>query len=111
MAEGLRPGVERTGRIELAHAPTPFERLPGLTKALGGPGIWIKRDDATGLAFGGNKVRKLEFLVAEARAEGADTIVTIGATQSNHVRLTAAAARVTGFESVSILFPDRKSVV
>ena len=104
MPEGVKPELERTGRIALASAPTPLEPLPGLTRLLGGPEIWIKRDDLTGLGLGGNKVRKLEFLVAEARSQGADTLVTIGAAQSNHVRLTAAAARATGFESVSILF-------
>jgi L-cysteate sulfo-lyase len=104
MPEGIRPGLERTGRIDLVHAPTPLEPLPGLSRLLGGPEIWIKRDDCTGLALGGNKVRKLEFLTAEARAQGADTLVTIGAAQSNHVRLTAAAARVAGLGSVSILF-------
>jgi D-cysteine desulfhydrase/L-cysteate sulfo-lyase len=78
--------------------------LPGLTRLLGGPEIWIKRDDCTGLGLGGNKVRKLEFLVAEARSQACDTLVTIGAAQSNHVRLTAAAARATGMGTVSILF-------
>src|SRR5213075_1402317 len=98
MAEGIRPGIERRGRLSLAHTPTALEPLPGLSRALGGPEIWIKRDDCTGLGLGGNKVRKLEFLVAEARSAGADTLVTIGASQSNHVLLTAAAARATGFE-------------
>src|SRR5206468_8080570 len=68
-------------------------------------------DDCTGLALGGNKARKLEFLLAEARGTGADTLVTIGAAQSNHVRMTAAAARVSGMESVSLLFPDDEAAV
>jgi D-cysteine desulfhydrase len=72
--------------------PTPLEPAPNLTRALGGPEIWIKRDDLTGLAAGGNKTRKLEFLVADALAEGCDTLITTGAVQSNHCRLTAAAA-------------------
>jgi len=72
--------------------PTPLEPAPHLTRALGGPEIWIKRDDLTGLAAGGNKTRKLEFLVADALAQGCDTLVTVGAVQSNHCRLTAAAA-------------------
>jgi D-cysteine desulfhydrase len=72
--------------------PTPIEFLPRLTAALGGPEIWIKRDDLTGLTGGGNKTRKLEFLVAEALAEGADTLITVGAPQSNHCRLSLAAA-------------------
>lgn len=71
---------------------TPLEFLPRLTEALGGPNIWIKRDDLLGLAAGGNKTRKLEFLVADALAQGADTLITCGAVQSNHCRLTLAAA-------------------
>lgn len=71
---------------------TPLEFLPRLTKKLGGPNIWIKRDDMLGLAGGGNKTRKLEFLVADALAQGADTLITCGAVQSNHCRLTLAAA-------------------
>ena len=71
---------------------TPLEFLPRLTKELGGPNIWIKRDDMLGLAGGGNKTRKLEFLVADAFAQGADTLITCGAVQSNHCRLTLAAA-------------------
>src|SRR5206468_7271546 len=105
MSEGIAPGIDRKRRVSLVHAPTPLEPLKGLTKLLGGPDIWIKRDDCTGLALGGNKARKLEFLLAEARGSEADTIVTIGATQSNHVRMTAAAARAAGMSSVSLLFP------
>lgn len=71
---------------------TPLEFLPRLTEALGGPNIWIKRDDMLGLAGGGNKTRKLEFLIADAQAQGADTIITCGAVQSNHARLTLAAS-------------------
>ena len=79
-------------RVHLAHLPTPLESLPRLTKALNGPKIWIKRDDCTGLSTGGNKTRKLEYLMAEAMAQKADIILTPGATQSNHARQTAAAA-------------------
>ncbi len=75
---------------------TPLEPLPRFTSALGGPEIWIKRDDLLGLAAGGNKTRKLEFLVADAIAQGADTLVTVGAPQSNHCRLTLAAAAKEG---------------
>jgi len=71
---------------------TPLEKAPRLTKALGGPDIYVKRDDLLGLAAGGNKTRKLEFLVADALAQGADTLITCGAVQSNHCRLTLAAA-------------------
>jgi L-cysteate sulfo-lyase len=84
--------LEKFPRVSLAHLPTPLEPLPNLSKRLGGPRIWVKRDDCTGLATGGNKTRKLEFSMAAALAEGADTIVTVGAVQSNHVRQTAAAA-------------------
>ena len=79
-------------RVNLAHLPTPLEHLPRLSDELGGPQIYVKRDDCTGLATGGNKTRKLEFSMAAALQEGADTIVTVGAVQSNHVRQTAAAA-------------------
>jgi D-cysteine desulfhydrase len=75
---------------------TPIEPLPRLSAALGGADIWIKRDDLLGLAGGGNKTRKLEFLVADALAQGADTLITVGAPQSNHCRLTAAAAAKEG---------------
>ena len=79
-------------RISLAHLPTPLEYLPRLSEHLGGPDIYVKRDDCTGLATGGNKTRKLEFSLGEAIQQGADTIITVGAVQSNHVRQTAAAA-------------------
>lgn len=76
----------------LAHLPTPLEKLERLSKHLGGPDIYMKRDDQTGLATGGNKTRKLEFLVADALAQGCDHLITTGAPQSNHCRQTAAAA-------------------
>lgn len=79
-------------RRRYTSSPTPIEPMPRLSKELGGPEIWIKRDDLTGLAAGGNKTRKLEFLVADALAKGCDTLITTGAIQSNHCRLTAAAA-------------------
>jgi L-cysteate sulfo-lyase len=84
--------LSRFPRVSLAHLPTPLEPLPNLSAELGGPQIWVKRDDCTGLASGGNKTRKLEFVMAEALERGADTIITVGAVQSNHVRQTAAAA-------------------
>lgn len=83
-------------RITLAHLPTPLEKLTRLSQHLGGPELWIKRDDQTGLAGGGNKARKLEFLLAEAEAHGCDHVVTTGAPQSNHCRQTAAAAAHCG---------------
>ncbi len=84
--------LARFPRVNLAHLPTPLEFLPNLSKKLGGPDIWIKRDDCTGLGTGGNKTRKLEFLMAEALACKADVVITQGAVQSNHARQTAAAA-------------------
>ncbi|MGB7287885.1 MAG: D-cysteine desulfhydrase [Salaquimonas sp.] len=95
--------LARFKRISLGHFPTPLEKMENLTKTLGGPQLWIKRDDCTGLATGGNKTRKLEFLVADAIAKGADTLVTQGATQSNHVRQTAAAARKLGMKCYALL--------
>jgi D-cysteine desulfhydrase family pyridoxal phosphate-dependent enzyme len=94
-------------RIKFAHLPTPVETLPRLSEALGGPRLLIKRDDQTGLAFGGNKTRKLEFLVAEARDQGAKTLISGGALQSNHCRQTAAAAARFGFECILVLTGDR----
>jgi D-cysteine desulfhydrase family pyridoxal phosphate-dependent enzyme len=90
-------------RLRFAHLPTPIEPLPRLSAALKGPRLWVKRDDQTGLAFGGNKTRKLEFLVAEAQAHGAKTLVTAGAVQSNHCRQTAAAAARFGFDCILVL--------
>ena len=90
-------------RVALAHLPTPLEHLPRLSQHLGGPEIYIKRDDCTGLATGGNKTRKLEFSMADALEQGADTIITVGAVQSNHVRQTAAAACKLGFKCEVLL--------
>ena len=77
--------------------------MPRLSEHLGGPRLWVKRDDCTGLALGGNKTRKLEFSMAEALAQGADTVITVGAVQSNHVRQTAAAACKLGFRCEVLL--------
>ena len=90
--------TEAFPRVDLGFLPTPLEPLDRLSASLGGPRIWIKRDDCTGLATGGNKTRKLEFLMGHAKALGADTIVTFGAVQSNHARQTAAACAKLGFE-------------
>ncbi len=95
--------LEQFPRVSLAHLPTPLEPLDRLSAELGGPRIWVKRDDCTGLATGGNKTRKLEFSMAEAEAQGADTIVTVGAVQSNHVRQTAAAAARMGMRCEVLL--------
>ena len=98
--------LARFPRIFLAHLPTPLEYLGRLSKELRGPEIWIKRDDCTGLSTGGNKTRKLEFLMAEAEAMGADTVITQGATQSNHARQTAAFAAKIGM-ACHILLEER----
>jgi D-cysteine desulfhydrase family pyridoxal phosphate-dependent enzyme len=90
-------------RLHFAHLPTPVEELPRLSAALGGPRILVKRDDQTGLAFGGNKTRKLEFLVAEAQEQGARMLISAGAVQSNHCRQTAAAAARFGFDCTLVL--------
>ncbi|MGE0623330.1 MAG: D-cysteine desulfhydrase family protein [Pseudomonadales bacterium] len=90
-------------RIPLAHLPTPLVPLDRLSEALGGPRIWMKRDDCTGLGTGGNKTRKLEFLLGAARQEGADVVITFGAVQSNHARQTAAACAVLGLPCHLIL--------
>jgi L-cysteate sulfo-lyase len=95
--------LARYPRVRLFPAPTPLERLANLSRLLGGCEIWIKRDDCTVVATGGNKVRKLEFLIGEARAEGAGHIVTQGAVQSNHVRQTAAVARKFGMKCTALL--------
>ncbi|HXC56705.1 MAG TPA: D-cysteine desulfhydrase [Rhizomicrobium sp.] len=96
----------RFPRVRLAHLPTPLEPMERLSQHLGGPRLWIKRDDCTGLSTGGNKTRKLEFLMGEALAQNADTIITQGATQSNHARQTAAAAAKLGL-ACHILLEDR----
>jgi D-cysteine desulfhydrase family pyridoxal phosphate-dependent enzyme len=90
-------------RLRFAHLPTPIEPLPRLSAFLNGPRLFVKRDDQTGLAFGGNKTRKLEFLVAEAQAQRADTLLSAGALQSNHCRQTAAAAAKFGFNCILVL--------
>jgi len=98
--------LSRFPRVHLAHRNTPLEFLPRLTKHMGGPNIYVKRDDCTGLASGGNKTRKLEFLMAEALQQGADTVITQGAVQSNHARQTAAAAAKLGL-NCELLFENR----
>jgi D-cysteine desulfhydrase len=88
--------LARFPRRRYTHGFTPIEAMPRLSAALGGPQLFIKRDDLLGLAAGGNKTRKLEFLVADALSQGADTLITVGAPQSNHCRLTLAAAAKEG---------------
>lgn len=105
--------LARFPRFPLAHRPTPLEPLPALNAHLGGPRLYIKRDDCTGLALGGNKTRKLEFLIGEALSEGATTIVSEGGLQSNHVRQTAAASVRAGLKCELVLnrnVPGREPV-
>jgi D-cysteine desulfhydrase family pyridoxal phosphate-dependent enzyme len=97
-------------RVRLAHLPTPVEQLNRLTTLLKGPRLWVKRDDCTGLATGGNKTRKIEFLLADALTKSTDTVITVGAIQSNHARQVAAASARLGLHCVLGLLdavPDR----
>lgn len=98
--------LSRFPRVSLAHLPTPLEHLPRLSKHLGGPEIYVKRDDCTGLGTGGNKTRKLEFLMADALQKKADVVITQGAVQSNHARQTAAAACKLGM-ACELVFEKR----
>jgi L-cysteate sulfo-lyase len=98
--------LSRFPRLHFAHLPTPLEPMERISRALGGPNLWIKRDDCTGLSSGGNKTRKLEFLMADAVECKADTIITQGATQSNHARQTTAIAAKLGMEC-HVLLEDR----
>jgi D-cysteine desulfhydrase family pyridoxal phosphate-dependent enzyme len=96
-------------RVQFAHLPTLIEAMPRLTEKLKGPRLLVKRDDQTGLGLGGNKTRKLEFLLAEAQAQGAKTLITEGAVQSNHCRQTAAAAARFGFACTLVLTGEQPS--
>ena len=97
--------LSEQARYPLAHLPTPIAPLPRLSELLGGPRLLVKRDDLTGLATGGNKTRKLEFLIADALAQQADTVISTGAAQSNHCRQTAAAAARAGLRCILVLGP------
>ena len=104
---GLSRLTAHLPRVSLAQLPTPLEELAALRATLpNSPRLLIKRDDQTGLATGGNKTRKLEFLVAEALAQGADTLITVGGAQSNHCRQTAAAAARQGLDCALVLSGD-----
>lgn len=92
-------------RVRLGTFPTPLQELPNLSKLLGGPRIFIKRDDLTGLAFGGNKTRMLEYLIGDALEHNATHVITEGGPQSNHVRQTLAAARIHGLETIIVQNP------
>jgi D-cysteine desulfhydrase len=105
MSSSFEEALERYPRITLTRLPTPLQALPSLSTRLGLQ-VFIKRDDLTDLALGGDKPRKLEYEVAQAQAQGADTLVTCGSSQSNHARLTTAATRKVGMQCVVILSRD-----
>lgn len=104
-------GLTAFPRARIATLPTPLHDLERLSAQLGGPRILIKRDDLTGLAFGGNKTRKLEYLLADAKAQGATHLITMGGVQSNHCRQTAAAARLGGMGCELVLTGDEDAPV
>ena len=111
-ASDLRKKIaDRYDRVELAHLPTPLEEMKTLTEKLDGPNLYVKRDDLTGLAFGGNKARKLEYIFADVLAKKADSIVTWGSIQSNWCRQTAAAARIVGIKPILVLSKRGESPV
>lgn len=106
LCKELSIALAKFPKVRLGHLPTPLEPMDRLSEILGGPRLWVKRDDCTGLSSGGNKTRKLEYLMADAQKNGADTIITQGATQSNHARQTTAAAAKLGMDC-HILLEDR----
>jgi 1-aminocyclopropane-1-carboxylate deaminase/D-cysteine desulfhydrase-like pyridoxal-dependent ACC family enzyme len=99
----LRELLARLDRVPLTNLPTPLEPAKNLTRRLGGPNIYFKRDDCTALAFGGNKTRKLEYVMPDAVKKGANVMITIGGLQSNWARQMASAARKLGMEVVLVL--------
>ena len=107
--DSLKAITERRTRLKLGHFPTPLEPLKRLGLKLGGPSLFVKRDDASGMGQGGNKVRALEFIIPEAQAAGADILVTAGVIQSNSVRQVAAAAAKTGVDCHFAMITDRVS--
>ena len=106
LCKELSIALAKFPKVRLGHLPTPLEPMDRLSELLGGPRLWVKRDDCTGLSSGGNKTRKLEYLIADAQQRGADTIITQGATQSNHARQTTAAAAKFGM-ACHILLENR----
>ena len=109
-SENLIQKVSQMPQVDLGHFPTPLEECPRLSEALGGPRIFMKREDCSGLAFGGNKVRQLTFTIGDAVAQGADTIVHGAASQSNHCRQAAAACGKLGLNCYLRLARDHKSI-
>ncbi len=109
--DSLIQKIAEIPQVKIGHFPTPLEECPRLTQALGGPRIFIKREDCSGLAIGGNKVRQLTFTIGEAVAQNADTIVHGAASQSNHCRQAAAAYSKLGLNCYIRLAKDHKSIV
>ncbi len=105
----LRAHIGKLPRVKLGHLPTPLECCPRLSEALGGPEIFIKRDDCTGLAFGGNKTRQLEFTIAQGLERGADVLIGGAGSQSNHCRQLSAAAAKLGVDCALAMVKDHKS--
>lgn len=105
----LQERIDKLPRVRLLNLPTPLEKMSRLTASLKGPQLWIKREDCTGLAFGGNKERKAEFALGDALAKKADVVITVGPIQSNHGRATAAAARKLGLNVVLVLTGEKPS--
>jgi len=108
-AEELQRKIDRFPRVKLVNLPTPLEKMPRLTKSLNGPQLWVKREDCTGLAFGGNKERKAEFAFGDALSKKADVVITTGPMQSNHARATAAAGRKSGLKVILVLTGEKPS--
>jgi D-cysteine desulfhydrase family pyridoxal phosphate-dependent enzyme len=108
-SNGVVERLKKYHRVELAHLPTPLDKLENLTERLERFDVYVKRDDMTGLAFGGNKARKLDFIIADALSHGADTLVTWGGVQSNWCRQVAAAAAQIGMKAVLVLFRSTSS--
>lgn len=108
-AKELQKKIDKFPRVKLVNLPTPLEKMPRLTKLLNGSQLWIKREDCTGLAFGGNKERKAEFAMGDALSKRADIVITVGPIQSNHSRATAAAARKLGLKVVIVLTGEKPS--
>lgn len=109
--ENLIQRISNVSQVEIGHFPTPLEECTRLSRELGGPRIYIKREDCSGLAMGGNKVRQLTFTVGDAIAQGADTIVHGASSQSNHCRQTAAACNKLGLKCYLRLARDHKSIM
>src|SRR5690625_4803743 len=108
--ELVKVKLENIDRVKIANIPTRIHALERLTKQLSGPKLYVKRDDETGLAYGGNKVRKLEYIMADAINQGSEVIITSGGAQLNHGRLTVAAAVSLGLKPVLVITDEEPNV-